>query len=261
MKATLWNTSLWSSSGGILYLWKAFRYRQKLWSPFVGALAPVLLGWAKKVQSRGVRRLWIFGTNAGWTLPLNLPGGFSEIVAVEPDPLAFQIFQWRMARENLTSCKFTNLAKSPLTRDPRDLEDWMKSQIKEGDAVLFSNLLGQWSLQFREGQEREQNCFVPYFEALFKRVPCASYHDRLSGKISRRLSAVVSSGFLSAEEWTNQLKSNLSSHYENEDVSEIELCDHGLEKFFRGLRQSSSRIENFHWEISPQLFHWIEWIE
>ncbi len=246
MRATLWN-----STGGIFYLSKALRFRRKLWAPFVDAIAGPLREWVRAAQAGGARRLWIFGPNAGWTLPRDL--GFSEIIAVEPDPLAYWMFWWRFARAGV---KVTHWPDSPLTREPADLRRWIDTQLRAGDAVLFSNLLGQWSLQFNEAQEARQNAFRPLIGEIFRRVPTVTYHDRLSGAMALTALPVAQDGFATNDAWITGMHRQLHA-------ADVELCDHGLESFFSEVRSTAATtavIKNYSWEISPGIFHWVELI-
>lgn len=119
-----------SPSGGLAYHWRALRHRDRLWRPFRRTVAGWLADWAPPC-----RRLVLIGPSAGHTLPVGWLGGFAEVEAYEPDPLA----RWWLARR----ARHPALRFSPLDVLATDPPLAPLAKPDRQTAILFCNVLGQ----------------------------------------------------------------------------------------------------------------------
>ncbi|GAB2897324.1 hypothetical protein GCM10027046_28590 [Uliginosibacterium flavum] len=121
---------LWDASGGLVYHWRALRYRRVLWAPFVVQVADWLASWQPPQNE-----LVIVGPSAGYTLNGDFLARFKQVTILEPDPIARSLLRRRFAGmpfvEGRVDC-FSSLA------GPQALADAYPQA-----AILFSNVLGQ----------------------------------------------------------------------------------------------------------------------
>lgn len=113
------------SSGGLVYHLRAWRWRGRLWRPYLDQVAAWLLAWRPQA-----RHLVLIGPSGGYALPAAFLGGFERLTAYEPDPLARSILKWRFPA--------SEFAFAGALSDPADL-----ARRHPDAAVLFCNLLGQ----------------------------------------------------------------------------------------------------------------------
>lgn len=131
-----------NESGGIWYHGRAWRYRTTLWRPFISRLESLLL----PALAGRAGRLVLVGPSAGWTLTDRVLTLFSELVLIEPDPLAVWLLRRRLAR--VAPAAVVNHDPHDYFADgdgPQHLRD-----AYAGDTVLFCNLLGQLHLLLAE---------------------------------------------------------------------------------------------------------------
>ena len=149
------SATLFSPSGGLIYHWRA-RKNLPLWQPFRQWVA------AQFQEIPPGRRLCIFGASAGYTLPWNWINEFTDIIVVEPDPLARQLLKLKSPKNLTFRTDWQNLISSPQKKSISQIHDW------NPDLVLFSNILGQ----------------IPFsptrFLQTFSPFHWASYHDIVS---------------------------------------------------------------------------------
>ena len=148
---------LWHASGGLVYHWRALRYRRRLWQPFVAQVARWLAGWQPPQ-----RELVLVGPSAGYTLDRAFLARFARVTILEPDPLAKSLLRRRFAgipfEEGRVDC-FCGLdgPQALLDKHPQA-------------AFLFSNSLGQ-----------QLACLDPAWPAALQQALAghswASYHD------------------------------------------------------------------------------------
>ncbi len=121
---------LWHASGGLVYHWRALRYRRRLWQPFVAQVAHWLAGWQPTQEE-----LVIVGPSAGYTLDRAFLARFARVTILEPDPIAKSRLRRRFAgisfEEGRVDC-FSGMG------GPQAL-----SQAYPRAAIMFANSIGQ----------------------------------------------------------------------------------------------------------------------
>ncbi|MCB1906170.1 MAG: hypothetical protein KDH15_02275 [Rhodocyclaceae bacterium] len=209
------------------YHLRAMCHRDRRWRPFRDTLANWFDAWRPPC-----RRLVLVGPSAGHTLPLAEMAGFTEIVALEPDPIARRWLAWR--------------ARSlPLRFDGRDvLGGWdplrgLTSGFPDA-AVLFCNVLGQVA-PAAGGRWHERLA-----DAL-RGQHWASYHDVVSTEARplRGASPVVSDA--------SRLEDVLARFWAG---GELALVDHDT---FR-LAGPSQPAGYALWPLAAGRWHLIEWV-
>ena len=173
-----------SETGGLAYHASALRYRGSLWRPFVGAVADWLSSWQPSAPE-----LIIFGSSAGWTLPVEFVTRFARIVCVEPDPVARWLFAKRFMGARLEFETRTTLL--PWFGSG----EWGRFLTAHADAaVLFSNFLGQLPLLIPPLMRTPALSAQAQSEFLgdLRGREWASYHDVLSARAPLRLGAPLS---------------------------------------------------------------------
>jgi hypothetical protein len=148
-------------SGGLVYHFRAWRFKKRLWSGHLQNTRQFLMEWNPKSD-----HLVLVGPSAGYSLPIDFLKRFKKITAFEPDPIARFLFRFR-----------TGLHPHWITA-PFSFEDLNseKIQLPIGSAVLFCNVLGQKELNQDEGMLAQNE-----IESLAQQHELASYHDILSG--------------------------------------------------------------------------------
>ena len=239
-----------NEAGGLRYHLRGFRYAETLWQPFRFALAEWLYAWEPPEK-----KLVVVGASGGWcTQPLFFER-FTEVVCLEPDPLAHFVFRRRLARAPLESRPKLRFERADhLLEDPSRLVRLLRA---EGDAcVLFSNILGQ--LVALLGLESADDPRLIAIRAAVAEATAerswASFHDRVSGaheplleqgfRARHRLGdAEVSRRFFPALEDSGP-----------PGAGPRQLLDHLTAGFFPASRPHAY----FAWPLMPGVFHLIE---
>ncbi|HEX5100279.1 MAG TPA: hypothetical protein VFV94_12305 [Polyangiaceae bacterium] len=232
------------------YHLRGFRYAESLWQPFRFALAEWLYGWEPPEK-----RLVIVGPSGGWcTQPLFFER-FTEVIGLEPDPIAHVVFRRRLARaplETRPSVRF--LTEDHLLDDPERLPRLVE---QEGDvAILFSNVLGQLRVLTGAGAPDDPR-LVRIRTAIARAIEgrsWASFHDRLSGLVAPELDPMVLTDVrLDDAAIVRRFYPSLMDA--SEPIGEAaELLDHMTEGFFPPERPHAY----FSWPLMPGVFHLIE---
>ena len=126
-----------NEAGGLRYHLRGFRYAENLWQPFRFALAEWLYAWQPPEK-----RLVIVGPSGGWCTQPFFFERFTEVIGLEPDPVAHFLFRRRLAHAPLEARPRVRFVKEDqLLSEPERLVSFLE---REGDvAVLFSNIVGQ----------------------------------------------------------------------------------------------------------------------
>jgi hypothetical protein len=232
------------------YHLRGLRYAESLWQPFRFALSEWLYGWDPPEK-----RLLIVGPSGGWcTQPLFFER-FTEVIGLEPDPLAHLVFRRRLARAPLeTRPEVRFLTEDHLISEPERLIRLLES---EGDvAILFSNVLGQ--LRVLTGADAPNDPRLVRIRAAVARAiegrSWASFHDRLSGLVAPEADPVVlTQARLDDSAILRRFYPSLldTSHPIGETA---ELLDHLTAGFFPPDRSHAY----FSWPLMPRVFHLIE---
>ncbi|MBS1962533.1 MAG: hypothetical protein JST04_09975 [Bdellovibrionales bacterium] len=162
-----------NASGGVGYHLAALRFASRLWEPFREELAREL---ARRFPSPESTDLVVVGPSGGYCLDPAFFRRFRRIVAVDMDPLAGAILRSRLAPD---ADRFRFVRQDFLRRlgeEGWDLGAWTRGL--GGEAVLFSNLLGQ--LGFLHGEARMREIGAGLARALGGETPWVSFHDRFS---------------------------------------------------------------------------------
>ena len=163
---------LFLPSGGLLYHARAFRLGKTCWAPFRRAVREWLARWEPPCSG-----LLLIGPSGGYSLPTEWLARFSEVVAIDFDPLARPLFgrrhracrSLRWVLEDVLPVGTLGLDSSALERRLAEYPD---------HAVLFSNVLGQLALSSACEDAVERDLAV--LRQTLDGRHWASYHDRLS---------------------------------------------------------------------------------
>lgn len=145
------------ASGGLVYHWRAWRYRRTLWQPFVAQVAHWLAGWQVPQDE-----LVIVGPSAGYTLDAAFLARFARIIVLEPDTFAKSRLRRRFSgisfEEGRVDCFSGQHGPSAL------VEAYPQA------AILFSNSIGQQLAQL-------DPAWPEALKAALVGHSWASYHD------------------------------------------------------------------------------------
>jgi hypothetical protein len=194
--------SILNPSAGINYHLRAI-WNRRLWRPFVDYVAAWLSDWRKDSRLIGVRTLVLIGPNAGYTLPKDFVRSFESVVVVEPDPLAYVLFESRFqCRAKWVRRDYFGLDQKP--PHPQALTELFVSYPNA--AFLFCNILGQLPVLLRESKGVDVERYMLELGTVLsgaRSVPVASYHDRYSRRMRR------------PHEYVDHLTGNLFAHTRN----------------------------------------------
>ncbi len=169
------------SSGGLIYHFKALRYKAKLWRSFTLAVEQELEKWPKRSN-----QILIFGCSGGYTLGSTWLKRYESVIGVDADPLAGLIFRanhpsvsFHFEHQSLFDAQF----EKSLERFQRLLEKYPESD------VLFSNLLGQLMIDLPVSARPSESTWLVFLSQLRMKLSqrnWASYHDLWSQTGSER---------------------------------------------------------------------------
>ncbi len=256
-------------SGGFYYHLRALRYSRTLWKPYHRAVETWL---TQVVLPVSADTLFVVGVSGGYALPESFLRRFKRVVAIDPDPWAKRIFSRKMSQiskklshETGSECELRFVARALRIDELAQLEF---SECPEGSsrsAWLFSNLIGQLSLETAPEvksivQDWQKN--LPEFLSLRSWV---SFHDRLSGGLRPNIQdgevrqktrpSDTDRGFARAREAEPVSNETLVREFYAGAAGELD--DHETENFFRGL-MPSAQFHYFVWQLVPGRFHLIE---
>ena len=225
--------SSWTSpSGGLVWHMRAL-HRRRHWNHFLLPVGDWLDTWHP--ASTG---LLLIGPSAGWCIPDSFLGRFSQIHALDIDPLAGKIF--RVLHRKIIAGR-----RVQLTWQEGDLFEQLEDLLcKYPDhAVLFCNVLGQHGLHQRVAELVTRD-FESLSSLLRGRV-WASFHDRLSG--GRNEADPIPGQFL--------LSKGLDTQTLVQRVArEGQWIDHLTQGVFP---ENTARLM-IPWGIRPGVLHWVE---
>jgi hypothetical protein len=220
-----------NEAGGLRYHLRGLRYAENLWQPFRFALAEWLYAWEPPEK-----KLVVVGPSGGWCVQPFFFERFSEVLCLEPDPVAL-----RFERGD------------HLIAEPERLVRLLE---QEGDAcVLFTNVLGQL-LALLGAESGDDPRLVAIRAAVGRAIrgrSWASFHDRVSGTVEPSLEqGTASAARLSNAELVHRFYPALEQTRASEGGSE--LLDHLTAGFFPPERPHAY----FTWPLMPGVFHLIE---
>ncbi len=239
-----------NEAGGLRYHWRGFWYAESLWAPFRFALAEWLYAWEPPEK-----RLVVVGASGGWCVQPFFFERFTDVLCLEPDPIAHLVFRRRLARAPLESRPRLRFeSRDHLLADPTALVRLLDG---EGDAaVLFTNVLGQ--LRVLLGAESLDDARLRAIrEAVADATRSrswASFHDRVSGTVEPQIEPPFRAAVrLSDAEIVRRFFPALEEPAAKADGSG-ELLDHLTAGFFPPERPHAY----FSWQLMPGVFHLIE---
>jgi hypothetical protein len=174
------NLNFFNSTGGVRYHLRALIHRKK-WEPFCDFVEAWLLDWKKSPKMTSVSTLVLIGPNAGYTLSPSFISLFSNVIVVEPDPLAFALFEARFqARARWVHQDYFDLkSKDPNAEKLKNL-----FAAYPNSAFLFCNVLGQLPVLLRDKKNVNVEAYMKKLGQVLAesavRHNMASYHDRYS---------------------------------------------------------------------------------
>jgi hypothetical protein len=237
-----------NEAGGLRYHWRGFRYANTLWQKFRWELAEWLYDWQPPE-----RKLVVVGASAGWCVQPLFYERFSEVLCLEPDPVAHFLFRRRLARAPLESVPRLRFERRDhLLGDPNAL---LRLLDAEGDAaLLFTNIVGQLRVLLRADDAGDAR--LAALRSVIARATrgrsWASFHDRVSGQVEPELSAMVrTEARLTDAELVRRF---FPAQAHASGPSEVELLDHLTGGFFPPDRPHAY----FSWPLLPGWFHVIE---
>lgn len=218
-------------TGGLGYHARAL-LNKKRWQPFKDFVESWLMEWSQHLDLQTHRQLVLVGPNAGYTLPRAFIQLFDRVVVVEPDPVAYMLFEARfLAQAHWVRHDYFGLSeKVPRAEALKDLFTAHPNAV-----ILFCNVLGQLPVILRDmpikskSAEDKSAIIEKYMADIglilqqgMKTHKLASYHDRYSRSLSN---------------------SN-------------EIIDHLTGDLFRGVKDK----KEFPWRISSREEHQIEFV-
>jgi hypothetical protein len=219
-----------STTGGLVYHWRALRFRKNEWAPFRQKVSTFLDAW-----NPPEKELLILGPSGGHTLPSDFLERFDQVTLSDPDPLARIVF-----RRNHFDVKTKWLKEDLIFKDgiyaPTLLQTYLTQHPKT--AVLFSNMLGQLGLVHSDLEALKN-----WFEALkptLDQHSWASYHDLFSLDAGSNFPREIK-GDVTKSLWDWASKRGLP----------VEIVDHGTSELF----SNPPAPEAFVWHLSRRRVH------
>lgn len=239
-----------NEAGGLRYHLRGVRYAENLWQPFRFALAEWLYAWQPPEK-----KLVVVGASGGWCVQPFFYERFTEVLCLEPDPLAHFFFRRRLARAPLESRPRLRFERRDhLLGDSTALVRLLEA---EGDAaVLFTNVVGQLRvlLDAQSADDAPLAAVRAAIRAATAGRSWASFHDRVSGPLEPELTAAAHvERRLTDAEIIRRFFPALEVGAVRSDGSG-ELLDHLTAGFFPADRPHTY----FSWPLMPGVFHVIE---
>lgn len=235
---------LLNPTGGLMYHVKALLFSHTRWKPFKEKIGDWLHRW-----NPPEKKLIIIGASGGYVLPGEFLTCFSEIIAVDPDPLAEMIFKKRFTSDTyqVQWIKTDFFIKPAFSKEI--FQDFLS--LHQDAAVLFSNFLGQMPFLIDDEGDREGLlCFWrKNLLPVLKGRSWASFHDRYS---SRKRPVLHESFGVSCKLSGDAL----IKRFYGEDAFG-KWVDHQTDGFF----VDKKVCDYFVWELTPRAFHIIEGVK
>jgi len=223
--------SLLHSSGGLIYHWRAWRWRRSRWRPFHREVARWIDAWQPRA-----RQLVLVGPSAGYALNARFLGRFQSLRVLEPDALARYLLRRRFSDVRF---EFSDSAWLAQADGPGIL-----AQRYPDAAFLFCNLLGQKIAGQSVDHDRQR--WLEALQFALRQREWASWHDLAS--TARRPDRYVQLSLTEAE----PLDALLARFWQG---GELEIHDHAC----AGLLPDSARHYCI-WQLTPSRFHLVEWV-
>lgn len=231
-------------TGGLIYHFRALKYRSNLWQEFRYDLRLWLNAWNPRETS-----LLLIGPSGGHCLDTEFLRRFKSISAVDPDPLAkWFFFRNHGIRPDWTGEDYFSPFEGHF--DIGLFENLLRRYPNH--CVLFCNFLGQLPLLYpHDDTEDSFSSWCGALPTLLDSRSWASFHDRMSGRLRPQFE-------LNASTHVNQPLSNaeiVERFYLARHNTTVELTDHLTGSLFPIASRRFSR-----WEILPGLWHLTEMV-
>ncbi|OFZ19648.1 MAG: hypothetical protein A2Z20_12980 [Bdellovibrionales bacterium RBG_16_40_8] len=176
---------LLNNTGGLKYHLRAFWHRKR-WRPFCEFVEIWLNDWVKDLDLNKRQTLVLIGPNAGYTLSQSFISQFRNIIVIEPDPLAYAMFEARFhCGARLVRQDYFSLSDNP--PNPEKLRGLFLAF--PNSVFLFCNVLGQLPVILREKKgvnvEDYMRRLAKVLHEEIKHHCMASYHDRYSRNLKK----------------------------------------------------------------------------
>jgi hypothetical protein len=218
-------------SGGLVYHWRAWRWRRTLWAPFHDQVRRWLTDWRP-----GEKHLVLVGPSGGYALSSQFLERFPRITVLEPDALARRILARRFPEQRFAWRSGELLAR------PGGFA-WLAATYPDA-AFLFCNLLGQSPVGAEAGFDRR--VWLEDWQSALAVRAWASWHDLASTSRPPDRAGVLA----------------LSQGQPHDDVlahfwlgGELEIHDHECAGLFPALPRQCVV-----WRLTPKHYQLIEWI-
>jgi hypothetical protein len=230
-------------SGGLVYHWRALRFREGLWAEFRHGIAVWL---ARRLPPSD--ELVLVGPSAGHCLPLAQLARFRRLLVLEPDPLARRWLRYGLGERPRVVVEPRDLLVAPLLSGAAGLDAVLERRPHA--AVLFCNVLGQLHFEMSDEQQRAwQDAFRRRIVPLLEGRAWASFHDRWSldsGSDQARPAARAFAGRPSDDE--------LAAAWFGPTGPAKTVLDHDTSRLF----PEALPRRYFSWQITPQALHVVE---
>lgn len=218
-------------SGGLIYHYRAWRWRRTLWTPFHEQVRRWLTDWRPEVG-----HLVLIGPSGGYALSSQFLDRFPRITVLEPDALARRILARRFPEHRFLWRDSPLLARAGGFR-------WLADTYPDA-AFLFCNLLGQSPVGV--GRDFDRRAWLEDGQSALAGRAWASWHDLASSSRPPDRTGVLDLP------QAQPLDSVLAHLWQG---GELEIHDHECAGLYPALPR-----QYVVWHLTPERRHLIEWI-
>ncbi|MDZ4661929.1 MAG: hypothetical protein SGJ18_09975 [Pseudomonadota bacterium] len=224
------------TSGGFFYHYLAWKYRRRLWQPFLNEVGTWLNQWEQKSLD-----LILVGPSAGYSLPPEFVYRYDRVIVIEKDSLGAYLFKKKFGQVK------SNIFKDDLFRRlPLVLKDYPDADL------VFCNVLGQVFIDWRRQgwNEKEFTKWKAQLRELIKDRYWCSYHDLYS--IMAKIDFIKVKERFSNTVTVEELIKVFATKFK---LRSIEVIDHLTHDFFM-----TGKRDVQHWQLAPRSHFFIEFI-
>jgi hypothetical protein len=233
-------SKMFNPSGGLGYHLRAIRKKQ-LWVGHQNAVAQWLKSWHLNAE-----KLLLIGPSAGYSLPDEFLSQFRQVDAIDPDPLAPNLF--RRIHRNINIKWHTKTALLDLHQQISNHALPELASAFPNHVFLFCNILGQLRTS-APSQPDQLNSFHMQLQQLNHSHNWASYHDLWSGQ-GRSNEA----GFrICAANLSNKITESVQFY--KKCLNKNEVIDHLTAQLFENIEVTRYQ---WLWQITEKQLHCIE---
>jgi hypothetical protein len=234
-------------AGGLRYHARALLGARR-WAPYRLALG----AWLARFEPTS-ERVVLVGPSAGHCVPDAFLRRFSQVIALEPDPVAGLLLARRLRDLGLREAQIErrDLLIRPLLDHQSGLAELLRAEPRA--SVVFCNVLGQTRFLMPDGEfSRFKAAFRQKIRPELESRAWLSFHDRFSGALAPSFNAPFTApARLSDPQVLRDLYGDANG------TDPIELLDHDSGEFF----QSDLPHSYFTWQIDRERWHLIEGVK